>query len=47
MSNQDLDPDNTTDEGITAAKEGLIKKCEELWKDLEEVSIKRLKWYIN
>ncbi|XP_036166369.1 centromere protein K isoform X1 [Myotis myotis] len=36
MSNQDLDPDSTTDEDITTAKEELIKKCEEMWKDLEE-----------
>ncbi|XP_045427553.1 centromere protein K isoform X2 [Pipistrellus kuhlii] len=36
MSNQDLDPDSTTDEDVTAAKEELIKKCEEMWKDLQE-----------
>ncbi|ELK31204.1 Centromere protein K [Myotis davidii] len=39
MSNQDLDPDSTTDEDITTAKEELIKKCEEMWKDLEELSL--------
>lgn len=36
MSNQDLDLDSTTDEDVTAAKEELIKKCEEMWKDLQE-----------
>ncbi|KAM8811918.1 centromere protein K [Rhynchonycteris naso] len=36
-SNQDLDPDSTTDvEDVTDAKEELIKKCEEIWKDMEE-----------
>lgn len=44
VSNQDLDPDSTTDvEDITDAKEELIKHCEEMWKDMEEVSIKGLK----
>ncbi|KAM7148409.1 centromere protein K isoform 2-T2 [Molossus nigricans] len=36
-NNQDLDPDCTTDvEDVTRAKEELIKKCEEMWKDMEE-----------
>lgn len=38
---QHLDPDSTTDvEDVTDAEEELIKKCEEMWKDMEEVSIK-------
>lgn len=39
---QDLDPDSTTDiEDVADTKEELIKKCEEMWKDMEEVSMKR------
>ncbi|ELK11392.1 centromere protein K isoform X1 [Pteropus alecto] len=34
---QDLDPDSTTDiEDVADTKEELIKKCEEMWKDMEE-----------
>lgn len=42
VSQEDLDPDSTTDiEDVTDTKEELIKKCEEMWKDMEEVSIGR------
>lgn len=41
VNQQHLDPDSTTDvEDVTGAEEELIKKCEEMWKDMEEVSIK-------
>ena len=41
LNQQDLDPDNTTDvEDVADAEEELVKKCEEMWKDMEEVSIK-------
>ncbi|XP_072814696.1 centromere protein K isoform X2 [Vicugna pacos] len=37
LNQQDLDPDSTTDmEDVTDAEEELIKKCEEMWKDMEE-----------
>uniref|UniRef100_A0A8D0NT64 Centromere protein K n=1 Tax=Sus scrofa TaxID=9823 RepID=A0A8D0NT64_PIG len=37
VNQQDLDPDSTTDvEDVTDAEEELIKKCEEMWKDMEE-----------
>lgn len=35
-SNQDPDPGSTTDEDVTDTKEELIKKCEEMWKNMEE-----------
>lgn len=41
VNQQDLDPDSTTDvEDVADAEEELIKKCEEMWKDMEEVRIK-------
>ncbi|KAB0369662.1 hypothetical protein FD755_018655 [Muntiacus reevesi] len=40
VNQQDLDPDSTTDvEDVADAEEELIKKCEEMWKDMEEVTI--------
>lgn len=37
----DLNLDSTTDvEVVTDAEEELMKECEELWKGLEDVSIK-------
>ena len=37
LNQQDLDPDSTTDvEDVADAEEELIKKCEEMWKDMEE-----------
>uniref|UniRef100_A0AC11AZV0 Centromere protein K n=1 Tax=Ovis aries TaxID=9940 RepID=A0AC11AZV0_SHEEP len=37
VNQQDLDPDSTTDvEDVADAEEELIKKCEEMWKDMEE-----------
>uniref|UniRef100_A0A8D2AX52 Centromere protein K n=1 Tax=Sciurus vulgaris TaxID=55149 RepID=A0A8D2AX52_SCIVU len=37
VSQQDLDPDSTTDvEVVTDTEEELIKECEEIWKDMEE-----------
>ncbi|KAI5144211.1 Centromere Protein K [Manis pentadactyla] len=37
VNQQDLDPDSTTDvEDVTDAEKELIKKCEEMWKDMEE-----------
>ncbi|XP_007176094.1 centromere protein K isoform X1 [Balaenoptera acutorostrata] len=37
VNQQHLDPDSTTDvEDVTDAEEELIKKCEEMWKDMEE-----------
>lgn len=37
VSQEDRDPDSTTDiEDVTDTKEELIKKCEEMWKDMEE-----------
>lgn len=42
LNQQDLDPDSSTDmEDVTNAEEELIKECEEMWKDMEEVSTKR------
>lgn len=48
-SNQDPDPGSTTDEDVTDTKEELIKKCEEMWKNMEEVSIeiKVIYWLIT
>ncbi|XP_027979688.1 centromere protein K isoform X2 [Eumetopias jubatus] len=40
VNQQDLDPDSTTDmEDVTNAEEELIKECEEMWKDMEELSL--------
>ncbi|XP_077872026.1 centromere protein K isoform X2 [Ictidomys tridecemlineatus] len=40
VSQQDLDPDSTTDvEVVTDTEEELIKECEEIWKDMEELSL--------
>uniref|UniRef100_A0A8C9PHU5 Centromere protein K n=1 Tax=Spermophilus dauricus TaxID=99837 RepID=A0A8C9PHU5_SPEDA len=37
VSQQDLDPDSTTDvEVVTDTEEELIKECEEIWKDMGE-----------
>lgn len=37
VNHQDLDPDIITDvEDVTDAEKELIKKCEEMWKDMEE-----------
>lgn len=44
VNQQDLDPDSSTDmEDVTNAEEELIKECDEMWKDMEEVSTKRSK----
>jgi hypothetical protein len=43
---QDLDPDSTTDmEVVIDTEEELIKECEEIWKDMEKVSIKIIVMY--
>ncbi|KAG8516169.1 Centromere protein K [Galemys pyrenaicus] len=40
MNQQDLDPDSTTDvEDVRDVEEELIKECEEMWKDMEELSL--------
>lgn len=41
MNQQKLDPDSTTDMEVNNTEEELVKECEEMWEDLEEVSVKR------
>lgn len=38
---QELDPDITADMEVIDTEEELIKQCEEIWKDMEDVSINR------
>ncbi|XP_051709679.1 centromere protein K isoform X3 [Oryctolagus cuniculus] len=40
VNQQSLDPDSTTDvEVVTDTEEELIKECEEMWKEMEEISL--------
>lgn len=39
---QEVDPDTITDvEAVIDTEEELIKECEEMWKDMEDVSFNR------